>query len=515
VNKTLRIFVKDTRHLWPEVLLALALTAGFAATDHYAWAFSAHPELQQHKEFLRGCLEFLMPIAWWLLIARAVHDESLVGDRQFWITRPYGWQRVLSAKLLFIAAFICVPFFLAQVFLLHQAGLHPLLVLPGLLRLMLLLCGFVLLPLLAFSAVTPTLTRMILVVLGLIVYIALVMYGCFSLGHPTNAAPGNGDQGEFIIWLIPLAYIAVTFLQYMRRRTIVSAGVLTATVLALTAVVLVNIYSTAHVRGYSVLAFGEAPPITAALDPDQQFQYAKPSGDHEAYQPEPRASVPLSLSVATPGKAVTVEGQMVEYEADGVKGSLPWDRSGSSFITVGSPFTTEAPIPYNVYAKINARPVTLRVTYAVTEYDPEPAQTVWFDGKTLDIPDHGHCVAQHWGGDLQCLYALSKPGPALVSWQNTEACSLGVHAHPAGSNWIGPEGSFDPGFSPIEQLNGLRFNYPTFTSFAAACRGTRLTFTKYHISRKRLVTVTLPSIDVTLYRFPHKTVGFSPMQRMH
>jgi len=29
-----------------------------------------------------------------------VHAESLVGDRQFWITRPYEWKKLLTAKAL-------------------------------------------------------------------------------------------------------------------------------------------------------------------------------------------------------------------------------------------------------------------------------------------------------------------------------------------------------------------------------------------------------------------------------
>ena len=51
-------------------------------------------------------LKFLVPQMWLVLISRVVHDEGLVGDRQFWITRPYPWQILLTAKLAFIFAFI-------------------------------------------------------------------------------------------------------------------------------------------------------------------------------------------------------------------------------------------------------------------------------------------------------------------------------------------------------------------------------------------------------------------------
>src|SRR5256885_7885270 len=48
----------------------------------------------------------LLPLAWWTLIARVIHDEVLPGDNQFWITRPYSWKSLLGAKALFILAFI-------------------------------------------------------------------------------------------------------------------------------------------------------------------------------------------------------------------------------------------------------------------------------------------------------------------------------------------------------------------------------------------------------------------------
>ena len=36
-----------------------------------------------------GILVLLMVTSWWLLLARVVQAETLVGEQQFWITRPY------------------------------------------------------------------------------------------------------------------------------------------------------------------------------------------------------------------------------------------------------------------------------------------------------------------------------------------------------------------------------------------------------------------------------------------
>ena len=83
----------------------------------------------------------LVPVSWWLLISRAVHAEALVGDRQFWITRPYEWKSLLAAKLLFLAIYIYASILLAQCALLRAAGFHPLSYMPGLLYNLLLLTG--------------------------------------------------------------------------------------------------------------------------------------------------------------------------------------------------------------------------------------------------------------------------------------------------------------------------------------------------------------------------------------
>src|SRR5205814_2563869 len=91
--------------------------------------------------FFAGCLVVLVPISWWLLIARLVHGERLVGNTQFWLTRPYEWPKFLAAKLLFLAAFLYLPFFIAQCVLLAEGGFNPTSYLPGLFYNLLLATG--------------------------------------------------------------------------------------------------------------------------------------------------------------------------------------------------------------------------------------------------------------------------------------------------------------------------------------------------------------------------------------
>ena len=46
-------------------------------------------------------VQLMLPLAWWILIARVVYGEILPGDRQFWITRPYRWTKLARRETTF------------------------------------------------------------------------------------------------------------------------------------------------------------------------------------------------------------------------------------------------------------------------------------------------------------------------------------------------------------------------------------------------------------------------------
>ena len=137
MKQILAIFSKDSRRFWPEIAVSLAITAAFVLVYPMQWRENNRifgtvsysiGGLFTHGGglgFLAGCLIVLVPISWWILIARLVHGERLVGHTQFWLTRPYDWRRFLAAKLLFVAVFLYLPFLAAQMALLAQVGFDP------------------------------------------------------------------------------------------------------------------------------------------------------------------------------------------------------------------------------------------------------------------------------------------------------------------------------------------------------------------------------------------------------
>lgn len=161
MKQALHIFAKDARHFWPEILVSLAVTAVFAWMYADTWRHEGLFETERHRvlQQLAVIAMVLMPVSWWVLITRMAQAESLAGDKQWWVTKPYEWTELLGAKLLFIVAFVLGPFLVAQCVLLEEAGFHWHEYLPGLGLNLLFALGFLVGPILALAAVTSGLGR--------------------------------------------------------------------------------------------------------------------------------------------------------------------------------------------------------------------------------------------------------------------------------------------------------------------------------------------------------------------
>ena len=83
MSQLLVIFRKDTRWLWPGVVLNLLLLALLSAID--AARTDYVPSLEE------SVCNVLLPLLWGGLIILLIHLESPAEDNPFWATRPYRW----------------------------------------------------------------------------------------------------------------------------------------------------------------------------------------------------------------------------------------------------------------------------------------------------------------------------------------------------------------------------------------------------------------------------------------
>jgi hypothetical protein len=222
MKQILHIFVKDVRHQWLEILISLTATAVLAFTYHSVWrtGLRLYRSADSFSPFglvnvLPELLVLIVPLRWWLLISPVVHEENLVGDRQFWITRPYEWKKLLAAKMLFLVVCLYIPLLVAQCVILARAGFSPFPSFPGLLYDSLLLTGVLVFPLVVLATVTRNFARMTLAILGAAVSMIAVAWVASNAPPDRVGIPHGNEIG---LSLALCLCVTVVVLQYAKRN---------------------------------------------------------------------------------------------------------------------------------------------------------------------------------------------------------------------------------------------------------------------------------------------------------
>jgi hypothetical protein len=217
---TLHIFRKDSRRLWPAIVAAILLLGTLARLDRWRgdWLISS----------TEGYLNILIPIAWACLIALAVEQDAIPGDRQFWITRPFRTRSLFAAKALFAVLFVHVPSLAADCYILAMRGFSPLTYASTLLAKQLVLACALTIPALALASLVRSFSHFVMEVVA-VAAIFLVLNGP-TWHDPYFVEPLlDTVRREFLIGIVAVASIAVLIGQYGGRRVLLSRGIAVGT----------------------------------------------------------------------------------------------------------------------------------------------------------------------------------------------------------------------------------------------------------------------------------------------
>jgi hypothetical protein len=165
----LHTFKKDARRLWPAAAATWVMLAALANADRWRADWIPSP--------MEGWMNLLLTMAWVCLAALAVLEEPLVGDRNFWTTRPHRWPALLVAKLVFVVLAIHLPSLLADIFVLTARGFSPSAHLGGLLWKQMLFFGTVTLPSIALASLVRNFTNFVIAVFAIAAGIAILNGG--------------------------------------------------------------------------------------------------------------------------------------------------------------------------------------------------------------------------------------------------------------------------------------------------------------------------------------------------
>jgi hypothetical protein len=228
MNRILCIFRKDARHLWPQILAFVALLVLAALLD----PTYSHRHLSEAEQWIWTAL----PLAGWNLVIAVVHAESVPGDRQYWLTRPFSRGGLAAAKGLFVAAFLNLPLLATQVCVLAALGMGPRPHWHTLFWHQVWVSAFLVLPAAALAAVTRNLKQVILAALLVAVPGYLAMIAPYTIGGSVELSRLMMKIWDGDLWLrtvnLGLCAVAacgtVLWVQYWRRATALARTLLVA-----------------------------------------------------------------------------------------------------------------------------------------------------------------------------------------------------------------------------------------------------------------------------------------------
>ena len=440
----LHIFRKDVRHLWPETLVVLALFAAFAWSAPSGWQNSPYAAA---APVLSVFLKFLMPISWLVVISRLIHDEPLVGDRQFWTSRPYHWAKLMAAKLLYLGVFLYLPFLLMQAWLLKHAGLYPTTALPALLQNLLLLTVIIVVPLIAIAAVTSTFARMLVSVLGAVIYIVILglIFGFLAF----QRMPPPVLQPVLIGIFIVLPAVALVY-QYATRKTTNARIMLAATPLLIFILLFLTPAAALIRSAYPVLTGSADPKLTSI--PDEYAPKAPKPGELITFRKQAEITLPFTVAGVDKDSNYIIRGASVTIDTtSGVHYVSPYIAATGQF-NAGAPFgLVNVPIPLEIFNKIKSGPADIHLSLATDHLKAESVQTWKATLLPFAVPGHGICSysSDSLSAPPTCRYPFKAPELNLVSAPLAVNSCAGSNAQPVSGETIlgGASGSLD--FDPV------------------------------------------------------------------
>ena len=211
----LHTFKKDVRRLWPVAVVTWIILAVLTNADRWRSDVTISP--------MESWLNMAVTMAWICLTALVVLQENLVGDRDFWMTRPHRWPELLTAKLIFLALAIHGPSFLADVCVLSARGFSPVASLGDPITKQILFFGCITLPAIALASLVGNFTQFIVVVFAAVACVAVLNGGLAAM--PQYLRQPTEIRHDAVRILLAASAIAVMLIQYARRRAFASRSI--------------------------------------------------------------------------------------------------------------------------------------------------------------------------------------------------------------------------------------------------------------------------------------------------
>lgn len=403
---TLHILRKDLRRHWPEIFASILVAAG------WAWQ-QAHPDpwIQNHASAVFPILLFVL---WFILTVRAVQGESLVGDREFWQTRPYCWWQLMFAKAILLIISINGVFGLAQVYLLMASGIpFRSSWIAGLVWLHLEYDVYFILPAVAFAVITPSIVQWVLTLIGVCVTYFVVSW------LPWYRLPATLSSTENLATVLGVTVtcgmlLVVVVWQYARRN-VWRSRILTA--LAVLTVPLWFVFAATTSARNLAYPKSAAEPLTLAIAKDGGVpHYTRVKAFHSS-----TIYVPVVALGLRQDSIVVLEGVRFHLAGDG---GWHWDSSwmnqGMTFSPDSNPHDLILSLDDEVADKLQTGHATATLELALALYRLDPPQVVETGSQGFVIPGVAAC---HWLNprSFDCKAAFRTPDVTVTRLESSSS----------------------------------------------------------------------------------------------
>lgn len=518
MHQVLHIFRKDSRQFWPEILATLVITMAYAWAYAFQWRSDPGPRILSsspildlhHLQILANVVTGLLPFAWFFLIARVIHAENLIGNRQFWLTRPYNWKSLLAEKFLFVGVYIYLPFLLAQFVLLTRAGFSPFHYIPGLSFLLLLFTGIIVIPFMSYAAVVSTVQRMLLILLGICAIIAAIAF--LASSHESVPSMQTPFSDRLSIPIVILVGFAALVTQYSGRRLWLGRALLIILIPTVALIASNPLEQIMFDRTYAVLRSDDSNQIHAQLSSMTDDGVTASSGGKDSaatlHIPVELTGIPSNFEAHPDDISIAID------TADGAHLSVPWQAVyNEHFSTNRSEGTLDIQLSRADFDRIKKKPARITVSLAVTELKADDAVVIPYpETDEVAIKNFGRCqptqpqkLQTFNEKGFSCRFALRQPTITHVSAPlASNPCGTGpaVVATQYASSWIGSEEPDPADFGLTSVWTGsVSFDGTAAYAFQGSqryfvCPGTPITFTPFHVDRRFRIQFIIPTFQV-------------------
>src|SRR6266436_5457320 len=472
MSKILHIFKKDIRRHWLEILISLALLALYTRRELHLWQNSSDMFFSSPFSFLLSgsYIPFFLALSWVFLILRVVHSETLVGDRQWWVTKPYQWWQLLLAKLFIIFVFAF-----------------------------------------ALASLTKNLAQALLGI-GIVVVVLIAGIWLDSItSHMTGDSSRAIDTLESLLLFGSLILVPVW--QFARRKTWTSRATIAACAGVATLLSLIP-FSRSVEQSYPLISLSASPAQfstpTIPEAPDN------PSG-LSSFMSEAVLSIPLNVSGVVPGSVVLINGVNLTVDSSD---DAHWTRGWVGQYQQLWPGSQRQNLNYQVkrkeYEKVKAKLQNLHIQLALSEYQEADARTLVLPATIFRDNDLGICRLSMRGYQvLECRKPFHSPA-YMGRFDAPQSPCGSVRRFPNNSPtnldvayaWAGPtiEVFPDPGlnpivdyqvsFNPVPRIPDPHSTLPIEYSAVYLCPGAELRLARPVFKRRFRIQLELPAVHL-------------------